>query len=116
MNAADLLLMNEIEFMFPQLGIGERSVFVYALGAALGRHKVVVLSDDKSAVKKFSNAAKEKAMSERFPGSENIVWGDTLSLLDKLVEDGKITHTQSNQARNIIEHQFQPMPPKSRVV
>ncbi|MCL2296639.1 MAG: hypothetical protein FWC29_06145 [Methanomassiliicoccaceae archaeon] len=104
MNATDLLLMNEMEFMFPQLGIGERSVFVFALGVALRGHKVVVLSDDKSAVKKFSNTAKEKAMSERFPGSENIVWGDTLSLLDKFVEKGKITRTQSNQAYKIIKN------------
>jgi len=69
------VLMEEMELHFPRLGIGERSVFVSALIAASAGFKVAVLSDDQDAIKKFSVLAGKPAISARFPGSENIIWG-----------------------------------------
>ena len=104
MNENDLLLMNEMELLFPQLGIGERSVFVFALGIASTVSKVIVLSDDKRATKKFSKLAKNEDLIKRFPGSENIVWGNTMSMICKFAEDGKITLAQQDQARSKLEY------------
>jgi hypothetical protein len=116
MNETDRALMDEMELLFPQLGVGERSVFVYALGVASVGLKVVVLSDDQKAIKKFSDVAKNENIMVRFPGSENIIWGDTLSLIGKFVDDGKIQKDFLDRACQTLGCQPHPTPPKPNVV
>jgi len=115
MNETDKALMDELEFLFPQLGIGERSIFACALGIAACGSRIVVLSDDHKATKKFSNLAKTKSIIARFPGSDTIIWGDTLSLFGKFVDDGKIEKKHLDSMRMALKR-YQPMPPKSKVV
>lgn len=92
----DKALMEEIEFLFPRLGIGERSVFVMALGLASSVEKIVILSDDVKAVKGLSSIVKGE-MHKKFPGSENIVWGNTLSMIDKFEKCGKLSPESTNK-------------------
>lgn len=103
MNEDDRSVMDETEFLFPYLGVGERSVFVMALNAAATGEKVVGLTDDKKALKKFPEAAKSMEINARFPGSKDIIWGDTLSLIRKLAADGKIPRTHIDIAKRALK-------------
>ena len=97
-------IMEDLEFLFPRLGIGERSVLALALETASAGSKVVVITDDKDAVKKLSGMVKNKDTSAKFFGSENIIYGNTLSLIGKFVDDCKIPQSCLDRARRILKH------------
>jgi len=95
-------LVEETEYLLPRLGIGERSSFVLALEMASSDSSIVVLSDDRDAVKKFSDLAKNDLISSRFPGSDKIIWGDTMSLVGKFADEGRIPSSYLDRARRIL--------------
>ena len=96
MREEDKAIMEEMEYLFPRLGIGERSVFVSALNAVSSGDKVVILSDDIKALKNFSKIASSDSMCKRFPKSRDIVWGNTLSMINKFKNCGKLSTEQTN--------------------
>jgi len=102
MSEAGEILIGDLESLFPQLGIGERSIFVLALEAASVGFRPVVLSDDRNAVRRFSEVAKSKSVTSEFSGSENIIWGNTMSLITKLADEGKISEEYVKHARRIL--------------
>ena len=95
-------IAEEMELLFPRLGSGEVSVFVLALEMASSGSKVVVLTDDKAATNKFSKMAKDINISSRFRGSENIIWGDTMSLIQKFADERRIPRSFVDKARTAL--------------
>ncbi|MDD4222253.1 MAG: hypothetical protein PHF83_03875 [Candidatus Methanomethylophilus sp.] len=74
----------DFEYLFPNLGVGERSVYAKALSLAAEGCRTVILSDDKIAVRKMSAFSVDPKLHDFFPGAENIIWGDSVDALEKL--------------------------------
>lgn len=90
-------LKDELEYLFPRLGEGERSVFASALTMAEIGEQIVILTDDIKAIKRFNEMILMPYFINRFPHADRIICGDTSSLIDRLIEKGKLPITEKNE-------------------
>ncbi|MBQ3736587.1 MAG: hypothetical protein II855_06600 [Candidatus Methanomethylophilaceae archaeon] len=91
-------LYDDSELLFPGLGPGERSAFVLAISMLPSEKDIVILSDDKKAVKKMSEFCTDEDSLSLFPGIDKIRWGNTSDVLHKMNEHGDITQTELGTA------------------
>lgn len=92
--------ISDFEFLFPNLGAGEISVFVKALAMASEGRRTVVLSDDKAAARKFYAISRDEDMGGMSRGVDGVLWGDSLDVLRKLLSDGKISDGEYRTAKS----------------
>lgn len=100
MDAEERNKMSDFEYLFPSLGAGEISVFVKALAAASEGRRTVILSDDKAAIRKFYAISRDESMRAKFPGMNNILWGDAPNVLKRLRSDRKISDSEYERAKS----------------
>lgn len=75
-------LMDDLEYLFPGLALGERSVMSKALSLVEKGYRVIALTDDKKALKKLSNYSQDEILARDFPHCGEIVWCDKGALRD----------------------------------
>lgn len=86
LDEAQSRLMDQLEFLYPNLAMGERSVMAIALTYAMRGTRVIALTDDKKALKKMSEYSKLDFVNNTFPGADNIVLGNTSDLRNHILE------------------------------
>lgn len=97
----DLPILDELEFLLPRLGVGERSVLVSALNSISSGCRTVVISDDKEATKRLSDIA-SNTDDARLKGTVGIIWGNTRDLINRLEMGGKISEESAGMIRRKI--------------
>ncbi len=80
-------LSDELEYLFPNLASGERSVMALALRMAREGRRVVVITDDQRALKKLSRYSADPSVTDLFEGSAGIIWGDKVALREHFIAD-----------------------------
>ena len=104
MSAKERIRISDFEFLFPNLGAGEISVFIKASTMASEGRRTVILSDDKAAARKFHAISLDKSMCNILPGINGILWGNALDVLKKLLSDGKISDEEYMFADSQLGH------------
>ena len=86
-NEEDRRLMNDLELLMPRLGPGERSSYAVMIRLAKIYDKVVILTDDKPAMKKLKQYAQDDPP---FNSKAEIIWGNTVDLVSKFLHEESI--------------------------
>ena len=87
-------LYNDTEYLFPNLGSGERSAFAIATKIVSMGGEAIILCDDQKAVKKLSSFCMNKDVINHYPGIDRIKWGSTKDVLLKMYGCGTITEKE----------------------
>ena len=96
-DSAEKLYMDS-EYLFPGLGPGERSAFALAVNLLPTGKNIIILSDDRKAVKRLSEFCADEESLELFPGIDRIRWGDTRDVLRKMAEHNDISRVDMTAA------------------
>lgn len=83
-------VMDELEFLFPRLGTGERSVMALAMSMAASERRAVIITDDEKARKKLTMYLGDPAFRDAYPGISDIVLGNKTDLRRHLVRGREV--------------------------
>ena len=86
LDETQVCLMDELEFLYPNLAQGERSVMAMALTYAVKGSRVVVLTDDRKALRRMSEYSGLRSVNDLFPGADGIILGNRTDLRRHVLE------------------------------
>ena len=102
MDDADGGLYEDLEYLFPNLGPGERSAFAKAVFSIRHGEKAIIITDDIKAVRGFKRLCREKQFIGRYPEAESVVMVGSKDVLQKMLDVGCISQDEYTESCSLL--------------